>query len=408
MERHREFALLFMRVLLISHTCQSRSEGQPKAVALSAILDGELLVLVPDRWKHYGKWRPAEPPETEAFGCRPGKVAWPWAGPGQFYLHWYPELADLLRTFRPDVIDIWEEPWGLVSAQVCWLRNRLLPETRIISETEQNLDKAYPPPFQWFRRYTLRNADFVVGRSPEAVRVIRSQGYAGPAEVVPNAVDNQLFCPMHREACRAALGLDGYIVGYVGRIVERKGLMDLVNALPLCPTETNLVIVGSGEYVPALQGRLRELGLESRARFLTECCLGELPRLMNALDLLVLPSWTVPSWKEQFGRVIIEAHACGIPVIGSDSGAIPEVIGGGGLVFPERNPAALAARISELHRNPICRRTLGQIGFRQVIDNYTWERVAERMHRIYRTATRSSQSVDQNEEIVWQRRTSTR
>ncbi len=68
---------------------------------------------------------------------------------------------------------------------------------------------------------------------------------------------------------------------------------------------------------------------------------------MNAIDVFVLPSRTTPRWKEQFGRVIIEAQACGTPVIGSDSGAIPEVVGKGGWIVPERDPPGLANALRE-------------------------------------------------------------
>src|SRR5580700_5368523 len=115
-----------MRVLLISHTCQSRTEGQPKARCLAAMPDIDLRVLVPDRWLHYGAWRNAELPAAGEFNCTAGPVRWPWVGPAQFYLHWYPKLAALLKEFRPEVIDLWEEPWGLVSAHTCYLRDRLL------------------------------------------------------------------------------------------------------------------------------------------------------------------------------------------------------------------------------------------------------------------------------------------
>jgi glycosyltransferase involved in cell wall biosynthesis len=91
----------------------------------------------------------------------------------------------------------------------------------------------------------------------------------------------------------------------------------------------------------------------------------------------------VPTWKEQFGRVIIEAHACETPVIGSDSGAIPDVVGEGGLIFPERNPEKLAAAIMELRANPSRRREMGIAGRAQVEANYTWRQVAERMRDIY-------------------------
>jgi len=393
-----------MRVLLISHTCQSRSEGQPKARELAAKLDGELLVLVPERWKHYGRWRHAQPPVAADYHYAPAKAAWPWTGPGQFYLHWYPTLAKLLRTFRPDVIDVWEEPWSFVSAHVCWLRNRILPKSRIISETEQNLDKRYPPPFEWFRSYSLRHADFAVGRSQEAVRIIRSRGYDGPTEVVPNAVDHEIFHPMDREKCRQELGLQGFVVGYIGRLVERKGIMDLVDALRICPPTTNLVFVGSGEYEKKIRVRLRGCGMESRARFLPERPLEELPAIMNAIDVLALPSWTVGSWKEQFGRVIIEAQACGTPVIGSDSGAIPAVIGQGGLVFPERNAASLASRITELFNDPAGRCQLGEKGRRQVLEKYTWNRVAGQMLRIYQETERVSRKSTHGGEPAWENR----
>lgn len=357
---------------------------------LATRMNGELLVLAPDRWKHYGKWRVAERPQNANYRFETGKVVWPWTGPGQFYLHWYPDLPDILKTFQPDVIDLWEEPWSFVSAQVCWLRNRLLPKARIISETEQNLNKQYPPPFGQFRAYTFLNADFMIGRSDEAVRVIRSQGYSGAAEVVPNAVDNDLFYPQDHQQCRDELKLDGFVVGYVGRIVERKGLMDLVEALPFTPPKTHLVFAGSGDYTQQLQNRLQEIGMMSRVRFIPEQPLELLPRLMNAIDVLALPSWTVPSWKEQFGRVIIEAHACGTPVIGSDSGAIPEVIHHGGLVFPERNPQRLAECITQLSQDPERCRKMGEMGRQQVLKKYTWGKIADQMHRIYQTTLRWS------------------
>lgn len=378
-----------LRVLLISHTCQSRTEGQPKAECLSRMPEIALRVLTPDRWLHYGKWRGAERPERASFQYEVGNVACPWAGPAQSYLHWYPQLHRLLTEFRPDIIDLWEEPWGLVSAQVCRLRDRLLPHAKIVSETEQNIDKSLPFPFEAFRSYTLRHADFVVGRNAEAVRIVQRKGYSGPAEVVPNAVDAGLFRPLDREACRRALGLSGFVAGYVGRLVEEKGLADLVDALAHCPGQINLLFVGSGPLQAELEARVRERNLGWRVRFLPACPLDELPRIMNALDVLVLPSRTTARWKEQFGRVIIEAHACATPVIGSDSGAIPDVVGRAGIVVRERHPQALAVALRRLAASPDRARELGALGRAQVEENYTWEQVAERMRSIYLTLDRA-------------------
>jgi glycosyltransferase involved in cell wall biosynthesis len=373
-----------MRVLLISHTCQSRREGQPKAAQLSRLPGVELRVLVPDRWHEYGNWRRAQPPLEGEYEYQVGAVRWPWSGPAQWYLHWYPDLARTLREFQPDIVDLWEEPWGLVSAHAAWLCRRLLPQAKIIAETEQNIAKTLPPPFETFRSYTLRRADFVIGRSREAVENTRAKGYAGPAAAVPNAVDADLFRPLDRAECRRALGLSGFVAGYIGRIVEEKGLAEMVDALALCPPDVTLLFLGSGAYQPVLEQRVREAGLADRVRFLAARPLEELPQVMNALDTLVLPSRTTPRWKEQFGRVIIEAHACETPVVGSDSGAIPDVIGKAGLVFPEGDPQALAAALSALRADPRLAREMGRIGRRQVEECYTWTRVAERMRDIYR------------------------
>ena len=372
-----------LRVLLISHTCQSRTEGQPKAHCLARMPEIDLRVLAPDRWQHYGKPRGAQPPESAAFAFEAGKVAWPWVGPAQFYLHWYPDLRKTLEEFQPHIIDLWEEPWGLVSAQVCRLRNRFFPHIKILSETEQNIDKRLPFPFEQFRRYTLRNAAYTVGRNTAAIDVLRAKGYTGPAQVAPNAVDAELFRPMDREECRRRLGLSGFVAGYVGRLVPEKGLMEMIEALAFSRGDVNLLFVGAGKFQAELEQRAREVGESSNVRFLPAQPLEELPQVMNALDVLVLPSRTTPRWKEQFGRVIIEAHACATPVIGSDSGAIPEVIGEAGIVFRERNVRDLADAMERLRRSPAECRRLGSLGRQQVEKSFTWERVAERMRAIY-------------------------
>lgn len=375
-----------MKVLLISHTCASRLEGQPKARLLAQQPDLDLRVLVPHRWYHYGHWRPAEPPAPAEFICHVEKIRLAWTGPGQWYLHFYPSLKRILKSFRPDIIDLWEEPWGLVSAHACRLRNRFLPNTVIVSETEQNVNKQLPFPFERFRRYTLQNADFAIGRNTESIQVLRAKGYRGQAEVVPNAVDAELFHPMDRNQSRLAQGIKPFTIGYVGRLVEEKGLADLVDALSLCDPMVNVAFVGDGPLKSALQQRALNLKVSNRIQFIPAKPLADLPPLMNSLLALALPSRTTPRWKEQFGRVIIEAHACATPVIGSNSGAIPEVINQGGLVVPESNPPALADAINQLLASPSLAASMGAAGRKQVEEQYTWGRVAERMAGIYRSA----------------------
>ena len=239
-----------MKILLIAHACQMRAEGQQRAQRLGALPGVDLRVIVPERWMEYGTWRSPQTPLYPTYTTQTEKVRWPWMGPAQWYLHHYPKLGKVLRSFRPDVIDIWEEPWGLVSAQTVWLRNRLLPSAKVVVETEANINRHHPFPFTSLRRYVLRHADFAVTRQTEGISVLRAHGYRGPARFVGNGVDAQLFAPRDRATCKRALGLGGFVVGYVGRLIEAKGLMDAVEALPQCPSSVNLLLVGGGVFQP--------------------------------------------------------------------------------------------------------------------------------------------------------------
>ncbi len=375
-----------MRILLISHTCQSATEGLPKAEQLGRLPGVELCVLVPDRWFHYGQWRePAPRPKRASYRLEVGRVRCAWAGQRVgFYLHHYVGLDRLIRDFKPDVIDLWEEPYGLVSLQACRARRRSAPDALILTETEQNISKRLPPPFNLIRSRVLAQADWAVGRSQGAVDVIRRKGYKGPATVVPNAVDTGLFRPMDRQSCRDRWGMpDGFVVGYAGRLVEEKGVEDLLSAVGACPPAVSLVLAGDGPLRPAAERAAAAAGLAGRVRFLGELTPPDLSTVMNAVDVLALPSRTTPRWKEQFGRVIIEAHACQTPVIGTASGAIPQVIGGGGRVVPERSPAELAKAICDLYADPQQARRMGTAGQAQAHVYCTWERVAGQMRDVY-------------------------
>ena len=349
-------------------------------------------MVTPNRWLEPSGWRVAQPPVNPSYRFQVEPVRFPWLGPAQWYLHYYPRLSRTLKEFRPDIIDLWEEPWGAVSVQACRLRNRLLPSARILTETEANIPRTHPFPFKQFRTYTLRNTDYAVVRQTEGIEVLRAKGYTGPVEVVGNAVDAEVFRPLDKEACKRALGLSGFVVGYVGRLIEAKGLMDLVEALPHCPADLTLVFVGTGPFKQALQAQAAWLKLVTRVHFMPPRKMEELPQVMNALDALLLPSRTTATWKEQFGRVIIEAQACGTPVIGSDSGAIPEVVGQGGLVVREGNVQDIAAAICRLKETPSLLLEMGQAGRRQVEELYTWKRVAERMRDIYEKMMRQPRS----------------
>ena len=200
---------------------------------------------------------------------------------------------------------------------------------------------------------------------------------------MPNAVDVNLFTrDPNREKTRAERNWDGFVVGYAGRLVESKGVFDLLDAIKQMEN-VRLVFIGDGEARAALEERAGR-----NVDFLGAQPLEQLPQLFSALDILVLPSRTTKSWKEQFGRVLIEAAACGVPVVGSDSGAIPEVIGQGenamGLISPEADVAALAAALIRLQLDSDLAQRLGTTGARRARAEFSWQRVAARFYEIYR------------------------
>lgn len=379
-----------LRVLLVSHTCMSRTMGQPKVHSLAAYPDLELTVVVPDRMNTYGEWQDAEAPHEAAFRFVAGRTRWQNLLQQWYLLHYPDTLGRVLSETQPDVVDIWEEPWGLVTAQTIWLTRLLCPQAKIVVESEQNIFKRLPPPFAQFQRYSLKHADRMIARTRDAQDVLRRKGYGGPVEVVPNAVDADAFqpaTPEQRAQSRAALGWgapEDFVFGYVGRLVPEKGLADALEALRLLPESVRFAIVGAGPMQPELERLARAAGVEKRVVFAGQKTLTEMPQAMQALDALILPSRTTPHWKEQFGRVLIEAGACGVPVIGSDSGAIPSVVADAGLVFPEGDAAALAQWLVQLQQDPSLARALGANGQMRARRLFSWQRVAAQMHSIYR------------------------
>ena len=101
------------------------------------------------------------------------------------------------------------------------------------------------------------------------------------------------------------------------------------------------------------------------------------PKFIDSLDALVIPSETTPTWKEQFGRVIPEAFSIGVPVVGSDSGSIPEIIGDAGLVFHEKDYEQLTSLLQALIDHPERLPDMSAKGRNRALRLYTWRRVAE-------------------------------
>jgi glycosyltransferase involved in cell wall biosynthesis len=148
-----------------------------------------------------------------------------------------------------------------------------------------------------------------------------------------------------------------------------------------------LLLVGRGQLETRLRKRAAAPDLQGRVEFAGWVPSEAMPGLYRRMDVLVLPSRTTPNWKEQFGRVLIDAMASGVAVVGSDSGEIPHVIADAGLVFPEGDVAALRERLARLLADPALRQELGRRGRARVLEHYTQARVAQAYLEVYRSIT---------------------
>lgn len=362
-----------MRVMMVSKACLVGSY-QTKLEAIAGHDGVELAVVVPPVWEDPAGPVTLERSHTEGYQL----VVDPLRFNGRYHLHYYPRLGQRLDAFRPDILHIDEEPYNLAT----WLamREAKARGIRSLFFSWQNLHRDYPPPFRWMERWVLQHADYTIAGNEAAAGVWRAKGYDGPLRVIPQfGVDPDLFHPpARRDPGRA------FAIGYAGRLVPEKGVDILLNAVADLPGLWQLHVAGDGPERRALERLAAELGIGDRVNFDGAIANRDMPTYLRQLDALVLASRTLPNWTEQFGRVLVEAMASGVAVVGADSGEIPNVIGPAGLIFAEEDAAALNACLRRLLAEEGLRETLGNAGRERVLQRYTQAQVAAATVAVYR------------------------
>ncbi len=370
-----------MRVLMISKACIV-GQYQVKLEELARQPDVDLTVVVPPYWRDERGVISLERAHVNGYTLR----VEPMRFNGQFHLHYYPTLPRILRDLQPQVVHIDEEPYNL--ATFFALRAARPIGSKSVFFTWQNLLRRYPPPFSWIESYALHHADYAIAGNAEAAHILRAKGYRGALSVIPQfGVDPNCFAPSTPPTAQRANDSTSqpFRIGYTGgRLVPEKGLDLLLRAAAGLPGHWQVRLLGSGPDQPRLESLARELGIDARVRFDARVPSAEMPAYIRDLDCVILPSLTRPNWKEQFGRVLIEAMACEVPVIGSSSGEIPNVIDDAGLVFPEGDVAALRAHLETLQREPARRRELGARGRARVLAHFTQAHIAAETYGVYR------------------------
>jgi glycosyltransferase involved in cell wall biosynthesis len=292
-------------------------------------------------------------------------------------------LRKVIRDSQADIILVESEPWALIRWQA-WLWKKIHRPRALFGEFSwENIER---PGFKgWLLRrcYGAASAtdDFVIAGNQDAAGFFRRSGLpASRLLVSPQlGVDAEIFHPVadaERARLRDEMGIPPgtFCVGFCGRLVEEKGVLDLVQAVGIAReripgSDIRLAILGHGKLGSELE---KKAALAPWLRLLPPRAQSEVAPFFQALDLFVLPSKEIAGvWKEQFGHVLIQAMAAGVPTLGSDSGEIPTVIGDPAQIFLAGDPADLAQKIRTLLKEPSER---SQLAFRQrdrILRKYT-------------------------------------
>jgi glycosyltransferase involved in cell wall biosynthesis len=331
-------------------------------------LGWDVRLAVPDRWhdEYSREIRPQALPGLEG-RLRPLRVVLP----GRPQRHFYAAAPGrLLRSFSPDVAFLEAECFSLSAGQWGLAARRLGVPFGV--QADENMDRRLPIPTRASRSWVLRHATFVAARSRAAGDLVRRWGAAGDIRLVPHAIPPWPVFPRRSP--------ETFTIGYAGRLVPEKGVWDLVEACALLQGPVRLLFVGDGPLRAALE-EVRLSHVEIRIE--SEITHNRMPEAYAEMDVLVLPSRTTSRWAEQFGRVLVEALSCDVPVVGSDSGEIPRVIGatGGGQVFPEGDVGELARVLADLRDRPEERARLARGGREKALRLFGVEAVAEELDR---------------------------
>lgn len=361
-----------MRLLAVSHP--SVVDVNQRLYRSLEAMGHDVTLVVPARWRH--EYSPALIRPTRLAGFAGEIIELKVANPGSvpFHVHLARASAVIARA-RPDVVYLEAESYSLVSFQ--WSLASSRRDVPMAFYAAQNIARHYPLPSRLLEAAVWRRSRAAAAISGEAVDALRQRGYRGDARVVPLSVEMEAFRPISRSTTLAReLGLRRQVIGFMGRLTEEKGVRVLLQAYRSLPAagDVSLLLIGSGPLAAECRATPGAVVVEGVAHL-------DVPRYIALFDVLAIPSLTTPHWKDQFGRVAIEAMAGEVPVVGSASGYIPELLQrtGGGTVVPEGDAAALAAELGRLLADSRERESLGRRGREGVARVYSNEVAARAM-----------------------------
>lgn len=362
-----------MKILIISHTYVV-AVNQQKIAALAKIKDLEVSLLVPDFWKAPLRETPLEKTTDANYEI----ISLPVYYNGQNDKFFFPliDLYKVLRKVKPDLIQLEEEPWSFSSFEVLLLAKIL--KIKVVFFTWENLYRRHSLIRKLLESFTLKNSVGAIAGNQEAKEILENKGFKKPLLVLPQLGIEEEFFKKDKEK------IEEFIIGFIGRLDLQKGIMTLLEAFNQLDFPSRLLLVGSGPLKEEIDLFIKEHNLVDRVEVIQGVTHDQVPSYLSKLSVLILPSLTTAVWKEQFGHVLVEAMAAQVPVIGSSSGAIPEVIGESGLIFKEGDVEQLAKQIKVIYADKKLASELVKKGEKRVKEEFSQERIAKKTYSFYR------------------------
>ncbi len=371
-----------MRVLRISHsaTVDAYRERDRQLSAREGI---DLELITPEHWEHLGG---RNEQISEQFPVHRAATY----GTGNIPLFAFDAnvIKNALVRFKPDIVDIHEEPYSVSGFESVGLAQMYAKSAACVFYSAQNILKHYPPPFCWSEQYVFKNSYGSYPCSEGVKDVLAAKGFDTNTDVIPLGVDLSTYEPLGpKRRSDYQFGERDFVIGYFGRVETYKGVQFLIQALgQMKKSDWRLLIVGSGAYESELRTLANGLGVSDRIIWAGAVDGSDVPAYMRSCDLIAVPSMTTKTWKEQFGRIVVESIACGVPVVAFDSGSLPEVVDDVGLIVREGDLNELCLAIDRFYSDIELRKSLREKGLDKARTQYSWSRVAEEMHMLYARA----------------------
>ncbi|QQR49707.1 glycosyltransferase family 4 protein [bacterium] len=369
-----------MKILVISHTYVTQINRDKWKIFAQDYPDVSLAVVFPREWPGSLYHHQVENLEKEQLknctfiGLKAFGVG------NEVRYGYYPRgLIKVMKNFKPDIIHVEQGDNALSLFQSILFAKIFCRQAKLSFFTWVNWHHKFSLKYRLFWGLIEKfNRTFTSGAivgNHDAQKILTEKGFTKKTTVCPQlGINLKTFKPAHIEHHPHRY------IGYIGRLVEEKGVMLLAHAFHSLHTlfpDWRLIFIGSGPFEKQLIDYVVTHKLIDVVEFRDPISHDKVANALSFIDILVLPSYDTPHWKEQFGHILIEAMACKVPVIASNAGEIPNVVAQAGLVFEQNNEKSLTSYLHMLMTNASLRNQLGEKGYQRVKNHYSHQAIAK-------------------------------